>query len=105
MSCKHLARLSVLLAVFMALLLPTADAGKGGGSTPLVLDLYDKVVDEQDTQTFYTAQGLTGDFCSTSELPFTQNSAFKGDHAVAWSSGWCVRGVRQLVVIRDRPFD
>lgn len=77
MSCKHLARLSVLLAVFMTLLLPSADAGKGGGSTPLVLDLYDSVVDEQDTTAFYNA----GTFCSGSSA-ILQSSALTGDPGV-----------------------
>ncbi len=80
MSCKHLARLSVLLAVFMALLLPTADAGKGGGSTPLTLTLYDSVVDEQDTTAFYN-NGTA--FCSGG---FLQNSEFQGDRQVTGSS-------------------
>lgn len=77
MGCKHLARLSVLLAVFMALLLPTADAGKGGGSTPLTLSLYDFVVDEQNTTAFYG----TGTFCSGSSA-ILQNSTLTGDPGV-----------------------
>ncbi len=83
----HSLVIALLLAVALLAAEPSAlcgakkgggkGGGKPGGTVPLVSNVYDDVVDEHDTSTYYGS----GTYCSGSPTPFW-TSNFTGDSAV-----------------------
>lgn len=81
-------RPGAVVAVSIALLLSggysveAKKGGGGGGATPLIMHVYDSVVDEQNTTAFYN-NGQ--EFCAGSTVP-VQDSNWMGDDQLAGSS-------------------
>lgn len=91
MTARHFRILLSLVAVALLAALPlSVYAGKGGGkgsgtTTPLTVHVYDQVVDEQDTNTFYG--DTSGRYCAgTPAQIFTEGSAVTGDGILAGPS-------------------